>query len=442
MVTITIVGRANVGKSTLFNRLLGERKAITADLPGTTRDRLYGRLFWNNQSFMLIDTAGLEPGLDKHLDLGSQIEIAISEADLLVFLTDAKSGLTEKDIQAFRRIQKAKKPYILAANKYDSDKYAANLSDFYRLTRDDLMPISALNGRGTGDLLDAIAQKVKKITPKRGSGSKETGVKTAIIGRPNVGKSSLLNQLLGENRVVIGKIPGTTRDSTDAKIETERGIITFVDTAGIRRRGKIGKVDDGRVSGQIEKYSVIRSLRTIEEAEIILLVIDASEGVTAQDLHIAGFAAENLKSLILVINKWDLNEEDVGAYLKYLQQKISFLSYVPVVFVSTKTGKNVTKIIDLIFESIKMRQKRIPTHEINSLLGQDILKKSPPAKKGKLPKINYATQAETSPPRFIFFVNYPDLIHFSYRRYLENKIREHWDFFGTPIDIIFKKKNE
>ncbi|MDD5693360.1 MAG: ribosome biogenesis GTPase Der [Patescibacteria group bacterium] len=442
---VAIVGRANVGKSTLFNRLIGKKKAITADWSGTTRDRLYDVCHWNNKSFILADTAGIEnEGLDNNLnlDIQRQIQIAIEEADLLVFIVDVRSGITNNDLNALQKIQKSKKPFILVANKCDSGNDMSSVSEFYKLGVKEIIAISALVGRGTGDLLDIISKNIKAVKSDVIPKEKNQTINVAIAGRPNVGKSSLLNKLTGIERAVVSEKAGTTRDVADFTVETDGKQIKFIDTAGVRRRGKVGKTADGVKPGQIEKYSVIRSMRAISESDVVLLLIDASEGLTAQDLHIAGFSHDEKKSMVLVVNKWDSVEEgDMHKYLAYIAQKINFLPYAPVIFVSAKTGKNVHKITDLILEVYDARFKRIATGELNTKIAEDILRKPPSAQKNILPKINYLTQAGTNPPTFVFFANHPDLIHFSYSRYLENRIREHWDFSGTPITISFKKKN-
>jgi GTP-binding protein len=445
MITVAIVGRANVGKSTLFNRLIGKKQAITADYAGTTRDRLYGRTIWNTREFVLIDTAGLEAGIEKNIEITEQIEVAIEEADLIVFIVDAIAGLTQKDQAALKQIYKAKKPYIVVANKYDGDKYLSNLQEFYKLGEKEIIPISALNGRGTGDLLDRIAQltfDIESEEEEEDKGEEEQTVKTAIVGRPNVGKSSLLNRIIGKNRAIVSEKAGTTRDITTGEFEHDGRKITFLDTAGVRKRGRVGKVEEGVRAGQIEKYSVIRSMKAIESCDVVLALIDPTEGLTAQDMHVIGFALENLKSVIVVVNKWDLAEEDQNKFLKYLQKKLVFMPYAPVIFVSAKNGKNVEKLPELIIEVASARNKRVKTNELNIILKQSILMKSPPPKRGILPKINYVTQADVNPPTFVFFTNHPDLIHFSYVRYLENQIRKNFDFNGTPINIIFKKKSE
>ncbi|MEI6266650.1 MAG: ribosome biogenesis GTPase Der [bacterium] len=446
---IAIVGRPNVGKSTLFNRILGKQQAVTADWAGTTRDRLYARTTWNSTEFILVDTAGIESEgtaytvLDE--DVKEQVLVALDEADLIVFIVDASVGPTKDDDNAIRMVQKAKKPFIVAANKYDSEKYLSNLSELHRLGASEITPISALTGRNMGDLMDGIVTNLKDIEPQRKVViDNEEGINVAIAGRPNVGKSSLFNALIGKKLAIISDIAGTTRDFTISSFEDERGKINFIDTAGIRRRGKVGDLGTKYEEGKIEKYSVLRSFRAVEDADIVLILIDPTEGLTSQDLHIAGFAADQAKGVVIVVNKWDAidkDETDMQNYLAYLHNKISFLPFAPVVFVSAKTSKNIEKIPDVVFEVTEARARRIPTSELNLLIGADILKKSPPAKKNVLPKINYITQADINPPTFIFFSSHPEHIHFSYKRYLENRIRDHWDFSGTAIRLVFKKKN-
>jgi len=449
---VAIIGRPNVGKSTLFNRITGRRQAVTADLAGTTRDRLYSRCDWNGKEFILVDTAGIEVGDTKNSvyakldsDVQEQVLLALEEADLILFLVDVQTGATDQDRRALKLVFKSGKPFVLVANKYDSEKYLTNISELYKLGAKEVLPIAALTGRGTGDLMDAIAEGIKDVTPvDKGIVLENEGINVAIAGRPNVGKSSTLNALIGENRAVVSEVAGTTRDFMIASYEAEQGIINFIDTAGIRKRGKVGKVEEGRVPGQVERYSVLRSFRSIETADIVLIIIDPTEGLTAQDMHIAGFAKDQHKGIIIVVNKWDAIEKDeldMQKYLNYLHAKISFLPYASVIFISAKTGKNVDKIFELIFAAAASRAKHIGTGELNLLLGDDILRHPPSAVRNQLPKINYITQADINPPTFVFFANKPELIHFSYKRFLENKIREHWGFEGTPINIVVKRKN-
>ncbi len=442
---VAIVGRGNVGKSTLFNRLIGKKKAITADWSGTTRDRLYDNCTWNNKDFILVDTAGIEePDSTNNLDLDiqKQIEAAIEESDMLVFMVDVKTGIVDQDLKVLQKIRISKKPFVIVANKCDNEKELSSVNDFYKLGVKEVVAISALVGKGTGDLLDIISNNIKSTKTASTIQAAVNIINVAIAGRPNVGKSSLLNKLIGQERTVVSEKAGTTRDITNFIIDKDDKKINFIDTAGVRKRGKVGKTIEGKKPGQIEKYSVIRSMKAISESDVVLILIDATEGVTAQDLHIAGFAHDEKKSIVLIINKWDSVEEgDMQIFLTQITKRINFLPYAPVVFVSATTGKNVHKITDLIIEVYKARFIRITTGELNSKLGEDILRKPPSAQKNILPKINYLTQAGVNPPTFIFFTNHPNLIHFSYNRYLENRIREHWDFSGTPISISFKKKN-
>lgn len=450
---VAIIGRPNVGKSTVFNRLTGSRQAITADLAGTTRDRLYGVCSWNGQDFAVVDTAGIETGDVKDsvyakldADVQGQVLLAIEEADYLLFVVDVQVGVTNQDRLALKIIQKSGKPHVVVVNKFDSEKYESALTEFYKLGVKDFVAISALTGRNTGDLLDEVAKIAKTIEKSEVEISLPgDGIRVAIAGRPNVGKSSLFNSLIGKERAIVSEVSGTTRDFTIASLKADDQTINFIDTAGIRRRGKVGKVPTGRTEGQVEKYSVLRSFRAIENADIVLLLIDAVDGITAQDLHVAGFAKDQLKGVILVVNKWDAiekDEKDMQKFLSYIYTKINFLPFSPVIFVSAKTGKNIQNIAALILEVAESRKKRIPTGELNLRLTEDLLKKAPTAKKGILPKINYVTQADVNPPTFVFFSNRPDLIHFSYLRYLENRIRERWGFSGTPINIVMKKKSE
>lgn len=449
---VAIIGRPNVGKSTLFNRITGRRQAVTADLAGTTRDRLYSRCDWNGKEFILVDTAGIEVGDAKNsvyakldADVQEQVLLAIEEADLIIFVVDVQTGATDQDRRAMKLVFKSGKPFVLVANKYDSEKYQANISELYKLGAKEVLPIAALTGRGTGDLMDAIADGIKDVEPTdKGIVLEQEGINVAIAGRPNVGKSSTLNAIIGKNRAVVSEVPGTTRDFTIASINAGDTKINFIDTAGIRKRGKVGKVEEGRVPGQIEKYSVLRSFRAIENSDIVLIIIDPTEGLTAQDLHIAGFAKDQYKGIIIIVNKWDAvekDEMDMAKYLNYLHAKISFLPYAAVVFISAKNGKNIDKITEQILETAKSRELRVGTGELNLLLGDDILRHPPSAVRGQLPKINYITQADVNPPTFVFFANKPELIHFSYKRFLENKIRERWGFTGTPINVVVKRKN-
>lgn len=437
---VAIVGRPNVGKSTLFNRLLGQRKAVTSFVAGTTRDRLYGEAAWQGKKFILADTGGLGYVSEEELVLNVQRQAtsAVEEADLILFLVDGKEGLQVEDEKIAHFLHKLGKKTLLCVNKIDSQKEEEKIQDFYRLGLGEPLSISALSGRKTGDLLSEI---IKRLPPMKEEEKKilKEGIKVAIIGRPNVGKSSLLNKLIGQERMIVSEAPGTTRDAIDVNFKFEDKFITFIDTGGIRRRGKI--------RWGAEKFSVLRALRSIERTDIILLLIDAQEGPVRQDLHISNFALENYKGIILVVNKWDLIEKSkiknqkskIEEYLNYLRSKISFLPWAPVIFTSALTGKNVPKIFDLILEIQKEREKRIPSKKLNKVVSRAILE-NPPRRGGK---IYYSTQFGVNPPTFVLMVNKAEFFHFSYLRYLENKIRENFGFFGTAVKIILKgKKND
>lgn len=439
---VALVGRPNVGKSTLFNRLIGERRAIVQDEPGTTRDRVYGEVEWNGVSFTLIDTGGMivdERGAQ--LDLATipaetrkQAMHAIEEADVLVMVVDAVDGAVAGDLAIADLMRRTAKPVIVAANKGESNTRAANAVDFYTLGLDDPIVVSSLHGRGTGDLLDAI---VAALPNEEEDEEDDTGPRIAIVGRPNVGKSRLLNALLGQERAIVSDEPGTTRDSLDTILEWEGQRVTLIDTAGIRRRGK---VEPG-----IEKYSVLRSMRAITRADVALLVVDATEGFTAQDLHIAGYIADEARGMVLVVNKWDLVEKDTYTMEKYraaAAEALDFMPYVPAVFISAKFNQRVPQVMERALLVIEERQKRVPTAALNKMLREAVEKHPPPSRPGKWVKFYYATQVDISPPSFVFFCNYAEAVHFSYRRYLENQLREQFGFVGTPIRIRFRNRQE
>ncbi|GAB4567036.1 MAG: ribosome biogenesis GTPase Der [Anaerolineae bacterium] len=441
---VALVGRPNVGKSTLFNRIIGERKAIVEDVPGTTRDRLYAEAEWAGRTFVLVDTGGLEM-LDRPeapdvtplstasapfvSAIRAQAQVAIDEADVIVFLVDARDGLTAADMDVADLLRNTQKPVVLAVNKVDSAARESIAAEFWSLGLGEPMPISALHGRGTGDLLDAV---VAHFAPEPEE-EEEEAVHIAIVGRPNVGKSSLLNALLREERAIVSEIPGTTRDAIDTPLEWEGQSIVLVDTAGIRRRGRIQR--------GIEKYSVLRALRAIERSDVVLLVIDASEGVTAQDTHVAGYILEAMKSAIVLVNKWDLIVKDSYTMNEYTQQvraALNFMDYVPVLFISAKTGQRVQRVIPTALEVYQQRHQRITTSELNRLLQEAITRHQPPSKGRKRLRFYFATQADTDPPTFVIFVNDRTLVHFSYERYLENTIRSAHPFTGTPLRLIFR----
>ncbi len=430
---VAVVGRPNVGKSTLFNRLIGEPLAITEDIPGTTRDRLYGDSEWNGREFIVVDTGGLVPGEDETMAraIREQAEIAIAEADVILFLVDAKSGLVADDAAIAEILRRTQKPVVLAANKADSATRRLASLEFYELGLGEPIAVSALQGVGTGDMLDEL---VKPLPRAEEVGEEDdAALKLAIVGRPNVGKSSLLNALLGFERVMVSDVPGTTRDATDTVLEHEGQEIVLIDTAGIRRRGHI--------KGSIEKYSVMRAIRAISRADVTLLVIDATEPLTAQDQHVAGYVQEAKKGMIVVINKWDLIEKSattMNEFTARVRRELNFMGYVPVLFVSAQTKQRVNKIVDEALRIKQERAKRISTGKLNSVV-QEALRAHPALSSGgKLLKVKYVTQAATDPPTFVFFVNDPELVHFSYRRFLENQLRESFGYEGTPLNIVFR----
>lgn len=430
---VTLVGRPNVGKSTLFNRLIEERLAIVEDVPGTTRDRIYADARWGGLTLTFVDTGGLLPDSNGDLmaSVRDQVEIAIAEAEVIVFLVDAKEGLTATDLDIAALLRRCNKPVILAANKADNESRRQAAVEFYELGLGDPYPISALHGTGTGDLLDAILDVVPPEQPEE----EAEGVRIAIVGRPNVGKSLLLNTILGEDRMIVSDKPGTTRDAVDSLVEWDGQPVTLIDTAGIRRRG--------RIEPGVERYSVIRALRAIQRSDVALLLIDAVDGITAQDAHIAGYVVEEARGVVIVVNKWDLIEKDshtMDAYTGEIRQALKFISYAPLVFVSALTGQRVNRALDVALRVQEARSHRAPTGQLNRILRDAALSHSPPSKRGKRLKIYYATQARTAPPSFVFFVNDPQLLHFSYRRYLENKLREAFGFEGSPLRLSFRKR--
>lgn len=438
---VAIVGRPNVGKSTLFNRLMGERLSIVEDEPGTTRDRVYGTTDWAGVEFTIVDTGGLqdeqEAAAGSHTEIAQrtreQAHAAITEADVIVFLVDARSGINAGDNDVAEVLRRADKPTILAANKAESSQRREMIYEFYELGLGDPIAVSAYHGTGTGDLLDRIVEALPEVEEE----DEVEGPAIAIVGRPNVGKSRLLNALLGEERSIVSDVPGTTRDSFDTVLQWEGQPVTLIDTAGIRRRGR---VDRG-----IEQYSVLRSMRAIDRADVVLLVIDATEGFTAQDLHIAGYIAEQKKGVVVVVNKWDLVEKDTSTMDEYRQQArqaLDFMPYAPLVFVSAKFGQRVNQVLDSALSVVAERQRRVPTAALNKMLKDAIAAHPPPSKPGKWLKFFYATQADVSPPTFIIFMNHPEQIHFSYRRYLENKLRETFGFSGTAIRMSFRARED
>lgn len=438
---VAIVGRPNVGKSTLFNRLIGERRAIVEDEPGTTRDRVYGTTDWGGVEFTLVDTGGLmderEVAADEHQHIArstrDQAHTAIDEADVIVFLVDGKLGINAGDHEVAQLLRRADKPTILVANKADSSARRDAVYEFYELGLGEPIAISAYHGSGTGDLLDRIVESL----PEAEEEAEIEGPAIAIVGRPNVGKSRLLNALLGQERSIVSDVPGTTRDSLDTQLTWAGQPVTLIDTAGIRRRGR---VDRG-----IEQYSVLRAMRAIDRADVVLLVIDATEGFTAQDLHIAGYIAEQKKGVVVVVNKWDLVEKDSSTmeeYRKKAREELDFMPYAPLVFVSAKFGQRVNQVLDTALAVVAERQRRVPTAALNKMLKDAVAAHPPPSKPGKWIKFYYVTQADVAPPTFIFFTNDPAAIHFTYRRYLENMLRETFGFTGTAIRMSFRGRDE
>ena len=432
---VAIIGRPNVGKSTFFNYIVGSRISIVEDTPGVTRDRIYGESNWRGRNFTLIDTGGIEPEKNDVIltQMRLQANIAIDIADVIIFVTDVRQGVTSADEEIALMLKKSKKPIILVCNKADSfQKFQSDVYEFYNLGIGDPMPVSASNAQGIGDVLD----KVYDNLPKETEGDEDSErIKVAVIGKPNVGKSSLINKILGENRNIVSNIAGTTRDAIDSYFENEHGKYTFIDTAGIRRKSK--------VTEKIEKYSVLRSLFAIERADVCLMLIDANEGVTEQDAKIAGEAHEAGKGIIIVVNKWDEYEKDTGTLEKYrkaIYEKLSYLSYAPVMFISAKTGQRVDKLFGMINDVAKQNAKRVTTSQLNQVINEAIAIVQPPSDKGKKLKIFYGTQASTKPPTFVIFVNSKDLFHFSYERYLVNQIRKEFGLQGTPIRIIVREK--
>lgn len=432
---VAIIGRPNVGKSTFFNYIVGSRISIVEDTPGVTRDRIYGESNWRGRNFTLIDTGGIEPEKNDVIltQMRLQANIAIDIADVIIFVTDVRQGVTAADEEIALMLKKSKKPIILVCNKADSfQKFQSDIYEFYNLGIGDPMPVSASNAQGIGDVLD----KVYDNLPKEADNDEDSErIKVAVIGKPNVGKSSLINKILGENRNIVSNIAGTTRDAIDSYFENEHGKYTFIDTAGIRRKSK--------VTERIEKYSVLRSLFAIERADVCLMLIDANEGVTEQDAKIAGEAHEAGKGIIIVVNKWDEYEKDTGTLEKYrkaIYEKLSYLSYAPVMFISAKTGQRVDKLFGMINDVADQNAKRVTTSQLNQVINEAIAIVQPPSDKGKKLKIFYGTQASTKPPTFVIFVNSKDLFHFSYERYLVNQIRKEFGLEGTPIRIIVREK--
>lgn len=431
---VAIVGRPNVGKSTLFNRIIGERIAIVEDKPGITRDRLYQDAEWNGTEFTLVDTGGLDFGEVDTISskVRSQVNMAIRECDVILFLVDARQGILPADEEIALILRKAEKPVILVANKVENFKDKSQYMEFYRLGLGEPIPISAAQGLNTGDLLDAVVAALPEPVHEE---TENDVVRIAVIGRPNVGKSSLVNSILGEERVIVSDIPGTTRDAIDSPFYWEGSSYILIDTAGIRRKSRIDQ--------STEWYSVNRSLKAVERCDVALMLIDAVEGVTDQDKRIAGFAHDKGKATIIVVNKWDLVEKDdktANRFREHIKQNLSFLPYAPIIFVSALTGQGIHRVLKMAGYVAGQASMRIPTSRLNELIEDAVLHNPPPARKGKRLKIFYATQEGVKPPTFLIFTNDPALVHFSYIRYLENQLRNTYGFEGTPVRFVFRRK--
>ena len=450
---VALVGRPNVGKSALFNRLAGERLAIVDDTPGTTRDRLFGESEWNGRAFNIVDTGGIDPshGGKAPLSIGSadfiedirrQAQVAIEEADAVLFVTDGEAGVTSPDREVAEILRRSQKklpegkfwpPIFVVVNKCESKERRDQAAEFYELGLGDPYPISALHGTSTGDLLDALVASF----PKQAAAEEDDSIKIALVGKPNAGKSSLLNKLVGEERVIVSPIPGTTRDSIDTKFSYDGMEITLIDTAGIRRRG--------RIEPGVEQYSVLRSFKSIERADVALLMIDATTGITSQDAHIAGFILDEWKSCVVLVNKWDALEktnETMEKFTATIRRDLNFMDYVPILFISCKTGQRVDQVLPMALRVQEERLARLTTSTLNQIIHKAQDAHPHPTHAGRALKMFYGTQVRSDPPTFMIYVNEPKLMHFSYVRYLENQIREEYGFLGTPIRIVTKGRRE
>ena len=437
MPVVAIVGRPNVGKSTLFNKLIGQRMAIVNDTPGVTRDRIYGECEWRNRKITLIDTGGIEPYSDDVIlsQMRRQAELAIDTADVIVLVTDVKAGVVATDSEVAAMLLKSGRPVILCVNKCDGiGEPPAEFYEFYNLGLGDPVQVSSVHGHGTGDLLDAVFEYLPAETEEE---EDKENIRVAVIGKPNAGKSSLINQITGEDRCIVSEIAGTTRDAIDTQIENEYGRFTLIDTAGIRRKS--------RVDDEIEKYSVIRAQMAIDRSDVCVIMIDATEGFTEQDSKVAGLAHEAGKGCVIAVNKWDAVEKDgrtMQEYRKKLEVDFSFMAYAPMVFISAKTGQRLDQLFELIQRVANFNAMRITTGMLNDVLAQATARVQPPTDKGKRLKIYYMTQASTKPPTFVCFVNRAELFHFSYQRYLENRIRETFGMEGTPIRFLIRERGD
>lgn len=433
---VAIVGRPNVGKSTLFNRLIGRRVAIVEDTPGVTRDRIYGDAQWLDYSFTLIDTGGIEPENEDEMavQMRRQATLAIETADVILFLVDGRDGMTSADSEVAAMLRRSKKPVVLAVNKVDAPKFEESMYEFYALGLGDPITISSAQGLGLGDLLDAVVKDFPKASEDEGNDT----VNIAVVGKPNVGKSSLINALLGEERTIVSDVPGTTRDSIDTPFAHHGKNYTLVDTAGIRRKRSIE-------DSSIERYSVIRSLAAVRRADVVLIVCDAAEGLSEQDVRIAGYAHEEGKASVLLVNKWDLIEKDTHTMNQFkndLVVDLAFMSYVPMLFISALTGQRVNKVLEMVDEVYAETTRRVTTGTLNDIVNEAVSMNEPPSDKGRRLRIYYATQVSTKPPTFVIFVNEAALVHFSYERYLENYFRKAFGLTGTPLRLYFRNRKK
>ena len=434
---VAVVGRPNVGKSTLFNKIIGKRLSIVEDTPGVTRDRIYYVADWRVKKFILVDTGGIEPRSDDVIlsQMRRQAQIAIDKADVVLLVVDVQTGMTDADHEVAQMLLRAGKRIVLCVNKVDRPgDPPSEVYEFYNLGVGDPYPVSSVHGLGIGELLDAVYENFKDLEDDNDD---ESGIKVAVVGRPNAGKSSLVNYILGEDRLLVSDIPGTTRDSVDAVKENDFGRFVFIDTAGIRKKNKI--------YDNIERYSVIRSYMSIDRADVVLIMIDASLGVTEQDTKIAGYAHEQGKASVIVINKWDSVEKDnrtMKEAEKKVREALKYMSYAPMLFISAKTGQRVEKLYPIIVSVAEQHSRRISTGVLNDVLADAVIKVQPPTDRGKRLKLLYMTQVSTKPPTFVIFVNSVELFHFSYQRYIENQIRETFGLIGTPLRIIAREKNK
>lgn len=432
---VAIVGRPNVGKSTLFNRLVGGRQAIVEDIPGTTRDRLYGEVEWRDHAFVVIDTGGLEPNAEVGYSalIRDQVQIALAEADVVLFIVDATSGVTATDVEIASELRKSEKPVLLLANKADNEARREAAVEFYEFGLGEPMPLSAYHGLGVRE----VQERLFELLPPSPAEAPPEQLRLAVVGRPNVGKSAIVNAILGQERVIVSEEAGTTRDAVDTPFVYKEQPLVLIDTAGIRR--------PGRVERGVEKYSVMRARQAIERCDIAVLVLDATQKLAAQDLHIGGYVADAYKGMIIAVNKWDLvedTEENREAFADRALRRLRFTPWAPLAFISAKTGLNVDGLLDLALEVGETRSFRIPTAEVNSALREAVAAHPPPSPGRRPVRIRYATQAEILPPTFVFFANDASLIHFSYQRYLENCLRRRFGFEGTAIKLVFRSRSE